>query len=300
MTKNMYQVLQKMHNKILKNIDAIPLLQHQTDLADYTALENHIPNLPVLSKNDFDLVETIKHEGVVITSLEKLGVPSTPQLLYAAQNLLPKIPQSISGHKNEFTTHATSQQIMEYPEIFLWGLEQRLLNIVENYLGLPVAYHGAYFRRDLTHQVEQGSRLWHIDKEDRKVLKIIVYLNDISEETGPFQYVPLTLTSTIAKTLKYTSGYIRDKNMQELISLENYQSCTGNSGTVIFAATGSIFHRGKQPTASDRFAIFFDYTSRRLRQSFYGNSCLPNADLQLLAQNLSEQQKKCLFWQDKL
>ncbi|MEA5504081.1 2OG-Fe(II) oxygenase [Halotia wernerae UHCC 0503] len=295
----MYTILQKVRNRILRKIDTIPFVRYQADLAYQTALEKHIPNLPVISKNDFDVIETIKDEGVVITSLEKLEIHSTLKFLHAAQNLLPKIPQSISGYKNKFTIHATSQQIMEYPEIFLWGLEQRLLDIVENYLGLPVAYHGAYFRRDIANQVEQGSRLWHIDKEDRKVLKIIVYLNDISEDTGPFQYVPPSLTSTIAQSLKYTSGYIRDKNMQELISSGNYKLCIGKSGTVIFAATGSIFHRGKPPIVSDRFAIFFDYTSRRLKQSFYGNSCLPDDDLLLLSKNLSKQQKECLFWQNK-
>jgi hypothetical protein len=295
----MYILLQKMRNKILKKIDTIPFVRYQADLDYQTALEKYIPNLPIISKNDFDVVETIKNEGVVITSLESLGITSTIKLLHAAQKLLPKIPPSVSGHKNEFTIHATSEQIMEYPEIFLWGLEKRLLDIVENYLGLPVAYHGAYFRRDIANQVEQGSRLWHIDKEDRKVLKIIVYLNDISEDTGPFQYVPPSLTSTIAKSLKYTSGYIRDKVMQELISSGSYQSCIGKSGTVIFAATGSIFHRGKPPIVSDRFAIFFDYTSRRLKQSFYGNSCLPDNDLQLLSKNLSKQQKECIFWQNK-
>jgi hypothetical protein len=295
----MYTLLQKTRNKILKKIDTIPFIRYQAELAYQTLVEKHVINLPVLSKTDFDLVKTIKHEGIVITSLEDLGIPSTLQLLQAAKNLMPKIPQSISGHKNEFVVHASSQQIMEYPEIFLWGLEQRLLNIVENYLGLPVAYHGVYFRRDIANQVEQGSRLWHIDKEARKVLKIIVYLNNMSEDKGPFQYIPQPLTSQIADSLKYTSGYILDQTMQEFVSPTDYKSCIGPVGTVIFAATDSIFHRGKLPIDSDRFAIFFDYTPRQQRQSFYGASSLPHEDLLFLAKNISEQQKECIFWQEK-
>jgi hypothetical protein len=102
---------------------------------------------------------------------------------------MPKISR-FSGDENEFVVHATNEQMMEYPEIFLWGLEQRLLNIAENYLGLPVAYHGSYFRRDIANQVEKKSRLWHMDSEDRKLFKVIVYLNDINDERGPFQYLP--------------------------------------------------------------------------------------------------------------
>ncbi|MBH8573532.1 2OG-Fe(II) oxygenase [Nostocaceae cyanobacterium CENA369] len=293
----MYKFIQKARNKFIKKIDAIPFIRYQADLAYQTALEKHISQLPAISTSDFDLIEKIKHEGVVITSLEDLKIPSTPKLLQAAENLIPKILSSIAAQKNDFTIHASAQQIMEYPEIFLWGLEQRLLNIVENYLGLPVAYHGAYFRRDIANQVEQGSRLWHIDKEDRKVLKIIVYLNDISEDKGPFQYIPQSLTAKVVQSLKYTSGYIRNQTLQEVISPANYKSCTGDAGTVIFAATSSILHRGKPPVVSERFAIFFDYTSRRQKQLLYCNSSLPHSDLLLLANNLTEKQKECIFWE---
>lgn len=291
----MNKFLQKTRNKILKHIDTIPFVRSQGELNYQKAAENHMINLPVISKNDLDLVEKIKHEGVVITSLADLEIPSTPQLLNAAKNLIPQIPQSNSS--NDFVVHASSQQIMEYPEIFLWGLEQRLLNIVEHYIGLPVAYHGAYFRRDLVKPLEIGSRLWHIDTEARSIIKIIIYLNDISEDKGPFQYLPPDLTLKAVHSLNYKAGYVSDKIMQEVISPADYKSCTGSAGTVIFAATSSIFHRGKIPIDTDRFAIFYDYTPRQKNLSFYGGSSLPNADLILLEKGLSEQQKQCIFWQ---
>ncbi|MGM3308674.1 2OG-Fe(II) oxygenase [Anabaena sp. WFMT] len=288
-------ILQKTRNKILKKIDTIPFVRHRSELAYQTEVNKHIPNLPTLSNNDLDLVDKIHQEGVFITSLTDLKIPSTHQFFQAAQNLMPKIQKHTSDHNNKFAIHASSQQIMDYPEIFLWGLEQRLLNIVENFLGLPVAYHGVYFRIDIANQVEKGSRLWHIDKEARNVLKIIVYLNDIDEEKGPFQYIPQYLTLEIVQSLRYKSGYILDKAMQEVTSTTNYQSCSGSAGTVIFAATGSMFHRGKMPVNGDRFSIFFDYTPRLKEHSFYGASSLPYKDLLLLAENLSEPQKKCIF-----
>lgn len=292
----MYTFLQKTRNKILKKIDAIPFIKYQEDLAYQAAVKNHIINLPILAKADLDLVDKINYEGVVITSLEELGIPSTPDILAAAKNLIPKIPPNTSGQKNEFVVHASSQQIMEYPEIFFWGLEQRLLNIVENYLGLPVAYNGVYFRRDVANKIEQGSRLWHIDREDRKILKIIIYLNDINEYTGPLQYIPQDLSLKIVKDLKYTSGYIQEQTMRKFVSPANYKSCTGSIGTVIFAATGSIFHRGKLPIKSDRFAIFFDYSSRRQKKRYYMAKSLPHQDLFILSQNLPEHKKQCIYY----
>lgn len=294
----MHTLLQKTWNKVLHQINTIPFIQSKREIAYQISVEKHTIHLPIISTNDLDLVEKIKQEGVVITSLENLGIASSPNLLQAAKKLMPEIAQSTSIDNNQFVIHASSEQIMKYPEIFLWGLEQRLLNIVENYLGVPVAYHGAYFRRDIANKVEKVSRLWHIDKDARKLLKIIVYLNDINEDKGPFQYIPQPLSLKIANYLKYTSGYITDQTMQEVTSLGDYKSCTGSAGTVIFAGTGDIFHRGKIPVTEDRFAIFFDYTPRLKYQSFYGASSLPHQDLLLLAKNLSEQQKQYIFWQE--
>lgn len=293
----MYILIQKARNRIIRKLAKIPFVQAQSELLYQAALNKHLVNLPVLSTSDRTLVETIKRDGVVITSLEALGIPSNPRFFPAAKKLMSEIPKSISGQKNEFVVHATSQQLMEYPEIFLWGLEQRLLNIVENYLGLPVAYQGVFFRRDIANEVAIKSRLWHVDLEDRKVLKIIVYLNDVNEDGGPFQYIPQSLTSTVAQSLKYRPRYITDEIMQQALSPSNWKSCTGLAGTVIFASTASIFHRGKIPVADDRFAVFFDYTSRQPIQPFYNALSLPKQNLLSLVNNLSEPQKNCVFWQ---
>ncbi|MBD2597782.1 2OG-Fe(II) oxygenase [Nostoc spongiaeforme FACHB-130] len=293
-------LLPKVQKIILKKIYQFPLVKYQNDIAYQEAVNQHQPNLPTILKDDLELVEKIHHEGVAITSLDALGITSNNPILQTAKHLASQIKPDINNIHNQYVIHASPQQIMQHPEIFLWGLEQRLLNITEHYLGLPVAYHGTFFRRDIANKLEQGSRRWHLDTEDRKVLKIIIYVNDVSENQGPFQYIPISFTENIVQSLKYTYGYISNQAMQEIISPDNYKSCIGSAGTVIFAGTGSIFHRGKPPEISDRFTIFFDYTSRRKRELFYINNTLPHQDLLLLSQNLKMRQKECLFWQDYL
>ena len=293
----MTTLVKRVLNKVWRSGYQISFLQNLAEIAYQAALKEHVANLPVLSTSDLNLVKAIKGEGIVVTTLAALSIPSTAQMLQAAKSLMPKLPKSISGDKNEYVVHANSEQMMEYPEIFFWGLEQRLLNIVENYLGLPVAYHGAYFRRDITNEVQQKSRLWHIDTEDRKLFKIIVYLNDVNDDVGPFQYIPQSLTSTVVRDLRYKCGYIQEKTMQQVISSSNWKSCTGSSGTVIFADTASLFHRGKIPTALDRFTIFFDYSSRNI--PFHVKSYLPEEDLLKLATKLSKHQRSCVFWRQK-
>jgi hypothetical protein len=295
---NMKKIGSRIRNQVLKRIYGMPFLQKHADIAYRAAVDNHVINLPVLSTTDLTLVETLKREGVATTSLEALAIPSTLKMFDIAKVLMPKIPGSVSGDKNEYVVHATPGQMVENPEIFLWGLEKRILNIAENYFGLPVAYHGAYYRRDIANLVEHKSRLWHIDTEERQVLKVIIYLTNVSEDGGPFQYIPQPTTVQIARKLKYKCGYIQDKNMAEVLSPSNYRSCTGISGTVVFAATGSIFHRGKKPVTSDRFAVFFDYTSRLPKYPFSSQYSLEQADLLSFSSQLDQYQRQSLLWQE--
>ncbi|MEH1776878.1 MAG: 2OG-Fe(II) oxygenase [Nostoc sp.] len=288
--------VKKALNRIIESFLQIHFFSNKAELTYQAAIEKHVDNLPFLSSNDMTIVEALRSEGIVITSLTALLIPSTLQMLQATKGLIPKISQSIYRNKTEYAIHANPKQIIEYREIFDWGLEQRLLNIIENYLGLPVAYLHPSFRRDIANQVQRNTRLWHLDKEDRKVVKIIVYLNDVNDDGGPFQYIPLSFTPTVTRSLRYNYGYIQNQTMQQVISPSNFKSCTGSSGTVIIADTAKIFHRGKIPIDSDRFAIFFEYTSRFPKYPFYCKRSLTNENLLILATKLSENQRRCIFW----
>lgn len=291
------RIVYKIRNEVSLTTRQLPFLCTQAELNYRAARKKHLEHLPFISDYEQDLINQLKTEGVAMTSLEALSIPSTEIMLQAAKTLMTKIPRSISDDKNEFVVHATPQQVLEHKEIFLWGLQQRLINIVENYIGLPVAYHGAYFRRDIVNNVQQRSRMWHIDPEDRKVLKVVIYLNDVDENNGPFEYIPLNFTSTLVNSLRYNHGYIQDKTMEKIISPSNFKTCTGTAGTVFLAATGGIFHRGKIPTSSDRYTIFYDYTSRKpIVHHHYRASFLGNEDLQQLSKYFSSQQKECVFW----
>ena len=285
---------------MLREIYQMGVFRVRSEFAYQAAVNKNTYNIPVISSSEFAMVDALRREGIFVTSLEKLGIPSTSRLLHASQSLLPKILTTSVSSKKEFMIKATSNQLMEYPELFLWGLEPKLLKIIENYLSLPIAYHGLYLRRDLANGIQRKSRLWHIDMEDRQMFKIIIYLNDVSDDSGPFQYISRGLTSSISRLLKYKYGYIKDKTMEKVVPRSEWKSCPGAAGTIIFADTANIFHRGKVPVSSDRLSIFFDYTSRIPKHPFYCKSSFSLNELMILAKMLDKRQKKCIFWSQKL
>lgn len=108
----------KVINRGLRNVSDIPYIYNISRLSYQTALEKHKYHLPIVSKNDLNLIERIKNEGVAITTLEALSIPSTQEMLRAARNLIAKIPKLDTKRKNEYVVHASPQQLMRHSAIF--------------------------------------------------------------------------------------------------------------------------------------------------------------------------------------
>jgi hypothetical protein len=259
--------------------------------------------LPVISTGDRAIVQILKKEGVCVTSLEALALPATPPMLKAAHHSLLKLPHTCSGHADarSIFNHAVqvspNQIVWDYPDLFLWGLQERLLEIVENYIGLPISYFGPSLRKDIVNGKQVGTRLWHKDPEDRRMVKILVYLNDVSNEGGPFEYIPKRLTPS-PRAFKNVKNQRRDEGMQQVVPPSAWKSCTGSAGTVIFADTAAIYHHGKMPQR-ERAAIIYTYTSKNPKrpEEHHHNPSQHYLDgLYQLTQTLSPGQKECLFW----
>ena len=79
------------------------------------------------------------------------------------------------------------------PHPLPWGLSDHLLDLAECHIGLPVRYLGMEVKRELVQSAagrnHEVVRRWHLDHEDRRILKVIVYLSDVDAGAGPFGYI---------------------------------------------------------------------------------------------------------------
>ena len=224
-------------------------------------LKQHKEYLPRLEVSELAIVEQMEEEGVCITSLEELGIPDSQQLLEAAQYITNELVQlsSCPSHKGKHTLMATAHQLLMHPEVLTWGLSERILKIVECYLGLPVAYGGLSFYYSVANGRDVGPRIWHRDKEDWRMVKVAVYLNDVDEFGGPYQCIKSAVNQWLIKNLSKYQGMIHSE-LQALLNQDESDwltSCVGKAGTVIFTDTARCYHRGKPPLKTDRSAIFF-------------------------------------------
>jgi hypothetical protein len=225
-----------------------------------------LANRTQLSELDFSdrtIVDVLEREGAYATNLAALDVPGSAELMSAADRLFEELAWSAPklGNK-DYMIAAQPELITNYPNILRWGLNERLLAIAENYIGLPVTYRGVLARADMPDGTVRETRLWHLDQEDSRILKIVVYLSDVGGEGGPFEYLPADCRQP-SRLARGSKKRVDDEAaFDKEAPPQHRKAIIGPRGTVGFVDTCRVFHRGRVPLSGTRKSLFFAYNSR--------------------------------------
>jgi len=283
-----------------------PMLEKRLTEAYERARTLHKPKLQPLSPADTAIVAGLERNGVHITTLDALAMPGTEAMWEPAVALASTFAGCAARgeYARQYMVQAGADDLMRHPEIVRWGLNERILNIVEAYLGLPASYDALNMFYTVADGAQVASRKWHRDVEDRRMVKVIVYLHDVCIGTGPLEILhrgfpgsdrlagsnyPVLTHETLEQRL---GGALEDGDAT---------TCTGLAGTVIFADVASHYHRGRPATARDRCALFYNYFSRvPLRPFFCQRHVFSRAQLAEIAEGLPARARDCLLWHKRL
>ncbi len=283
--------------KLKREIYRIPALQVMKERAYQKALDSHTRFLPQLDAQGKSIVETLRKEGTSILPLEELALSSTDRMMETAFNLADKLKlRTVEPNQQDGGCEIGSspEDLREFPEMLLWALEPKLLDIVENYINLPILYQGFAMRKSIADGKYSGVRRWHIDWEDRRIIKIIIYLNDVVAGGGPYEYISRKFTlKTIEKLNYYNLGYVSDAEMATAVPKSDWTACLAKTGTVVITDTSSVFHRAQPPTKNERFSITFCYTSA-MPQVLWRIRKTTQQQWEFIDKNTNQRQKNCL------
>ena len=113
-----------------------------------------------------------------------------------------------------------------------------------------------------------ASQRWHRDPEDKRVVKMFIYLSDVDTEAGPFTFLKGSQYGGRYSNLfpqKPPNGvYPNAMELERVVLSEDIQVCTGRAGTVIFADTSGL-HKGGYAKTKER--IMFT-------GGFYSSACV--------------------------
>jgi hypothetical protein len=275
-------------NKLKRELLRMPGLRVLHGYAHLEALEAHSTRLPPLDPRDLPVLEGLRKVGVHVAALDTLNFAETPAALAALNTLAGELRALPSNGDN--APRLSFKRLMEFPEIYLWGVGERLLSLVENYIGLPIRYHGADLRREIADGRSSDVRQWHIDTEDHRMFKVIVYLNDVEPGGGPFEYVPREQTLNAAKKLNYGSGFVPDETLARALPRSEWIAATAKAYSASFADTCRVFHRAQAPSKNDRYSVTFSWTSTTPVKT-YPTMPLPDDAYSFVTSRMNERQR---------
>jgi hypothetical protein len=284
-------VLGRAANRLKREFFRLPGVRAIRGYEYLEALESHAVRLPLLDPAYLPFLHALRSEGARLSPAEALPVSGTREMLAACDVLARELQGMPLNGSN--APRLPIDRLMKLPEIYMWGLDTRLLDFIENYVGLPIRYHGADLRRELADGKLTDVRQWHVDAEDRRMFKIILYLNEVSQGGGPFQYLSRGVTVDVVGRLRYGSGFVSDDAMNAVLPRSRWNECLGNAHTAIMADTCKVFHRAQPPRTKDRYSITFSWTSTTAVKS-YPTMPLSAEAMAYIQSHTDERQRACL------
>ncbi len=109
------------------------------------------------------------------------------------------------------------------------------------------------------------SQLYHLDLHDTPLVYVIVLINDVTMECGPWTFLPASVSARAAKALgnqKRGRPYrVTDEEMYRVVKPEEAIILAYPKGTVLFIDSSRCFHYGSRMAYKSRLQMMYAYTS---------------------------------------
>jgi hypothetical protein len=252
--------VERVANRASREVTArVPYLETRSRRRRDRLRADHAGSLPQPTPSQSELLAPLRHDGAVVTTLANLGIDRTSELQTVLEEMQARLATTLAEGRRVLSIGR--DDIARDPVVWTWGLSEELLELAECYLGLPPLYHGAHVRREIADGNITNVRQWHRDTEDDRILKVLVWLNDVDEAGGPFEFVPRSTTETATKQLSYVSGFVNEDRFRRTVDPTSWRAAIGPTWTALLADTAAVFHRAKAPTETDRYSVTFSYTT---------------------------------------
>jgi len=254
---------------------------HDRLLGNRTARKRYAHEPPPLDPVQTGIVDELRREGYAVVPISELvnDPAEWTELDAEATRFIAETEAELSREREgresglrrrpgkEFVVRKYSYDVelgLDDPWLRL-GLNRRLLDIANTYLGMwtKLEYIDVWYTPPADESERKSSQRWHRDFNDRHLLKAFLYLVDVDEETGPFEYVPRSAPGSELDHLwpwrPLGDNYPPDDELAAKIEGKSV-SFVAPKGTVIFCNT-SGFHRGGFASGKPRALATVTYSS---------------------------------------
>ncbi len=198
---------------------------------------------------------------------------------FATKRLSEISPQKINALRNDqggyvktfFFNLLNRDHLLNNPDWLNFGLSKTVMEVLVPYYGtLPYISHMAVFASGICEPFNpgdspRGTQRLHYDNRDLKHVKMFCYLDDVTEDDGPFTLLNIEQSTWLRKKtgrLLRTSPFHNDAEFLKFFDKKDLKRITGPAGTVAFIDTTSCAHFGSRCNRDGRrLAYVIHYTT---------------------------------------
>ena len=245
---------------------------HDRFLANRASRRRYAQAAPVLDDVQQGVLKRLREEGYASLPLSELA-PDTGVWQDLEADAARFVAETEAGLANEREGGESGLRRRAGKEFLVrkysWGVElgfddpwvrlgtnPRLLDLANAYLEMwsKLEYVDVWYTPPAGADDRRSSQRWHRDFNDRHLLKAFIYLVDVDEETGPFEYVPRSAPGGELDRLwpwkPLGDNYPPEDEFAKQLDGRSV-TFTAPKGTIIFCNT-SGFHRGGFATGKPR------------------------------------------------
>jgi hypothetical protein len=109
------------------------------------------------------------------------------------------------------------------------------------------------------------SQLYHLDIHDTPLVYVLVLVEDVTDECGPWTFLPASVSARAKKALGYQRPgrdyRVTDEEMYSVIDPKEAIAFTGKMGSVLFIDSSVCFHYGSRRSLRPRFQLMYGLTT---------------------------------------
>ena len=221
------------------------------------------------------VLSDLNSQGIAFSSLDEL---------FPGEDYLKKMQKWVAENEYNLKPKAKKKFLMSYfggnydrvdldlrNPFFHFYMSEKILFFVCSYLGYIPQLN--YVTVEKTIPIENDklatySQNWHRDPEEKRMIKVFIYVNQVDESNGPFVYAKQSQPSSKNVLSKFApqklpyGSYPDENSVLSVIGGEDLITAVGQAGTVIFCDTAGL-HRGGLSFSGERVMATGFYPSKK-------------------------------------
>ena len=201
--------------------------------------------------------------------LEPFFLPETRATVDKARDLLSRadLDQLKLASKKDYLISIPIQSALTPDSPFIkLALQPSILKAASHYMGmLPLLTQVQLWHSPNEHIIEGGSQFFHLDYADVRQVKIFLFIEEVTNDSGPLTVIPAEASASICDSINYKLSNkdirVDDETVYRIAGKENVQPIIGPPGTIAFVDTCRCFHLGSRVASKPRTVLMIQYLS---------------------------------------